>query len=627
MSFKLDRGRCAALLCAGLILSGFALSLIAPQDAAAGRYVVAQCDPLNRASADAVYERRNPGDYGFERRCEEDEEANTLQIRVLSAAPAGHFGRISWAAPSGVGIVAVAVEARLRSNSGHQARLGFHDANGNELGRIATGRDEAAGFERFSRSLTDAGRPRFAASLVCNGPGRCPHSEQARAWLRSVRLTLLDRVPPTLALSGSLLSPGWHRGSGAVAAVATDAGSGVRAIDVGVAGRAPESRLFPCATIPGTAISSRMRPCASRQGLSRSFDTRARPFVNGPNRISVCARDFGSGGTPTCIQRMTLVDNAPPSAAFANARDPEDPELIRAPASDAHSGLRGGTIAYRPAGGGSWRLLPTTLAGGELRARVDSASEPPGRYLFRLTASDRVGNARSSTLRRDGSPMTATFPLRERTRLEASIDGSDQLTVDYGERPMIRGVLRNGSGRPIAGESIDLVERFDSGSSLETIERSARTDSRGRFAARVSRGPSRRITVSYRGTRRYLSAPSQALRLRVRSSARMAISAERVRAGRKVLFHGNVGSFGAIVDQGKLVELQVKGGGIRRFRTVRQAFRTDPRGSWSMRYGFDRFYERPTRFRFRLKVASERGWPYLTPASSKTRGLRVIPRR
>jgi hypothetical protein len=46
-----------------------------------------------------------------------------------------------------------------------------------------------------------------------------------------------------------------------------------------------------------------------------------------------------------------------------------------------------------------------------------------------------------------------------------------------------------------------------------------------------------------------------------------------------------------------------------------------------MRYRFDRFYRRPTRFRFRVKVIPEAGWPYLAPALSRSRVLTVVPRR
>lgn len=604
------------------------LLVLAAAEARAGSYTVAQCDPANRGFADALFERRNGGDYGFERRCEEDEESSALQIETITGAPAGHFGRISWSAPGGTRIVGLGIEARLRSDAGHEARLSFLDQAGLEVARVATGGTAAGGFERYERQLAGAGRERFAAGLICTARGGCPASERARAWIRSVRLTLSDTAAPTVSLSGSLLAPGWRRGAASLAVVAADAGSGVRRVEVSVGGREVlPTRTFDCAVIAGSAMVTRMRPCAPRQRLERSYDTRTAPFANGVNRVAVCARDYGSGGSPRCSSRFVAVDNAPPEVAFLTDRDPEDPELIRARATDRHSGLASGSIAYRPLRGGAWRELPTRVVGGELRARVDSASEPRGRYVFRARAADVAGNAAVSTRRRDGSAMVVSFPLRERTRLSASIAGQDHASVDYGERPRLEGALRDSAGRTVAGEAIEVLERFDAGSSLEPIAHQVRTDARGHFSVRLARGPSRRIVVRYGGSRRYQAGETHPIRLGVRGSATLAISAKQVRAGRRVVFRGAVGRFGAkLPDSGKLVELQVRGGGFDRYRTVRQAFRTDGRGRWQMRYGFDRFYTRPTRFRFRLKVTPESRWPYLAPSHSRPRELTVQPR-
>lgn len=622
----LARHRTAALL-ALLALVAAALALAAPQ-AHAGRYAVVQCDPANRAFADAAFERRNGDDYAFRHRCEEDEDANSLQIYAVTGAPEGHFGRISWAAPEGASIIGLSVEARLRSDGGQQARLSFLDRAGAEVGRIATGAPGAGGFERYERQLAGAGRSRFAASLICVVHAGCPASERARAWVRSVRLTIADRLAPALSLSGSVLTPGWHRGFAGLAAAATDAGSGVRRIEVSVNGRRVQpTQTFDCAVIPGSAMVTRMRPCASRRVVERSYDTRVAPFVNGVNRISVCARDYGADATPRCSTRLAAIDNAPPQVAFLTGRDREDPELIRAAVSDRHSGLVGGSIAYRPVGGGAWHELPTRVVGGELRARVDSASEPRGRYAFRAIAADRAGNLALTMRRRDGRPMVVSFPLRERTRLSASIGGQDQATVGYGERPDLAGALRGPGGKPVAGETVEVVERFEAGSSLEPVAHEARTDRLGRFDVRLARGPSRRVVVRYAGSRRYLGSDTDPIRLGVRGYASLAISTGRVRAGRRVVFHGAVGRFGArLPGRGKLVELQVRGGGIEHYRTVRQAFRTDGEGRWRLRYGFDRFYAEPTRFRFRLKVTPESHWPYLAPSHSPSRRLTVKPR-
>lgn len=615
----------AALLTAFVVLAVALLAALAPS-ARAGRYSVVQCDRANRAFTDAVFERFNPGDYAFAFRCEEDESASSLQIHPLTGAPATRYGRISWAAPATAKIVGVRGEARLRNDSGQQARLGFLDPHGNEVGRIATGSDAPGGFEPFDRQLTDGGRDRFAASLVCVASAGCRMTDQARTWIRSVRLTIADDVAPVAYLLGTLVTPGWHRGAGELLVAAGDFGSGVRKIDVTVNGHGvPPQSSFDCALLPGSPVATRTQPCAPGRVVSANLDTRLAPFVNGTNRVLTCVHDYGEGGHVGCASATVDVDNAPPEVAFANVRDPEEPELIRAPVTDRHSGFAAGGIAYRPLDGGAWRELPTTHAGGELRAVVDSTSEPPGRYVFRASASDAVGNSVATSARADGSQMVLTFPLREPTSLEASIGGDDRAVADYGRTPQLEGVLRGASG-PLADQPVDVVERFAAGSSLEPVSRTVATDARGRFSLALSRGPSRSVEVGYAGNRRYQAARPSALELGVRGSARLVTVRKRVRAGSRARFEGSVGTFGAVMGAGKLVELQVKGGGIRRFRTVRQAFRTDPAGNWRLRYAFDRFYRRPTKFLFRLKVSREVGWPYLSPSVSRTRRLTVVPR-
>lgn len=603
------------------------LLLVLPDSAHAGRYVVAQCDPASRAFADAAFERRNGGDYGFAHRCEEDEDASSLQIYTITRTPQDHFGRISWGAPAGSRIVGVALEARLRSDAGQQAQVSFTDPYGVEVGRIATGAAVAGGFERYERQLADGGRDRVAVSLACTERSGCPASDQAKAWVRSLRLTIEDHTAPSVTASGSLLAPGWHRGAGELVAEASDGGSGVHRIEaaVGMAGVAP-TQTFQCAVIAGSAMTSRTQPCAGAQRVAATLDTTAPPFADGANLVTVCARDYGSDGAPGCAQQTVMVDNTPPALILAPIGR-TDPELIRAPVSDGHSGVAGGALAYRPVAGGAWRELPTELVAGELQARVDSSSEHPGRYLLRATAADVAGNIAATTSRTGGEEMIVTFPLRDETRLAASIEGRDRFIAAYDERPELTGKLRDERGRPLTGEPVEVLERFAGGSTLEPVSHVVRTDAHGRYAARVARGPSRRITVRYAGSPRRLPAVAEPVRLGVRGAATLKISSRRVRAGRRAAFSGSIGRYGARVPEaGKLVELQVSGGGIRRPRTVRQAFRTDAGGRWSIRYGFDRFYSRPTRFRFRLKVTPESRWPYLGPVYSARRPLTVLPR-
>lgn len=620
--------RLASTIAASLAGAALLCACLTPPPAVAGRYEVVQCDRSNREYADAGFDRVNGGDYGFLYRCEEDEDGNALQVRSITSAPKGRYGRISWIAPDGTRIVAADVEARLRSDAGHEAWLSFLGDGGTEVGRIATGRDAQVGFQRFQRELGDGGRAGFAATLGCVSGGTCPASGQAKTWIRSVRLTVSDRRAPSPSTRGTLSTPGWHRGTGTLGVAASDLGSGIRRIEVAVNGRtvAP-TRTVPCDVIAGTAKVRRMKPCPSEYTAEATVDTRAVPFVDGANALRVCAADYGSDAEPGCVERTVHIDNAPPELAFADREDPADPELIRAVARDRHSGLAAWAIAYRPLAGGAWRELPTERAGDELRVRVDSSAEPPGAYVFRVLAADAVGNRAVGTARANGSPMVVRFPLRHESRLRAAVAGRRRARVGYGARPRLETVLRDEDGEPVRGADVEIVERFASGSSLSPIGRTVATDEHGRVRIRLSRGPSRTVLARFAGSKRLLEAAAEPVHVGVRGSAHIAPLPRRVRAGHRVVFSGGIGIFGVALPKGKLVELQVRGGGIRRFRTVGHAFRTDSRGRWRMRYRFDRFYSEPSRFVFRLRVPPERRWPYLAPAISHPRELVVRPRR
>ena len=82
-----------------LCLIALLIACIAPSSAAAGQYDVVQCDRSNREFADARFDRVNGGDYGFLYRCEEDEDANALQIRPTSSPRSPrNESRASWPA-------------------------------------------------------------------------------------------------------------------------------------------------------------------------------------------------------------------------------------------------------------------------------------------------------------------------------------------------------------------------------------------------------------------------------------------------------------------------------------------------------------------------------------------------
>jgi hypothetical protein len=607
-----------------LALAVLLATALVPGRAEAGEYTVVQCGERNRAFANARFDRTDGAYYGLGRHCESAERANSLTIDNLKAAPPGAEGRISWSAPDGARVVGASAAARLRSDAGHRARLSFLDPSGRQAGRIATGADEPGGFARYSKRL-DGGRAGFAALLICIGESGCGASSQARTWLRNVRLTLDDRVAPTVTTSGSLLAPGWIRGERELAVAVADRGAGVRDLEVRFAGTpiAP-SRTFACDLVPGTALARVLRPCPAAHARTARFDTTAAPFEDGVGGLTVCARDLGSPANRTCRGRLVAIDNTPPHGAFLR-RDPDDPELVRARLDDAHSGVAAATIAFQPVEGGAWTEAETELVAGGAEARIDSRRYEPGRYRLRLAATDVAGNSATTGARADGGRMELEFPLQERTSLRARLPGLGH-RVRYGVRPRLEARLHS-RGVGLRGREVKIVERFEPGSRPQTRRRTARSGRGGRITARLSRGPSRKVEVRFGGDRRYLPVTSAPRKLAVSGRARLGLSARRVRAGGRLRFRGRVGSLGArIPAPGKVVELQAREAGGGRFRTVRSALHSDARGGVRTAYSFGRFYRRPTRYQFRLKVTRQARWPYRAPTHSRPRPVTVVPR-
>ena len=318
------------------------------------------------------------------------------------------------------------------------------------------------------------------------------------------------------------------------------------------------------------------------------------------------------------------IDRTAPAVAFANAQDPTDPEIVRASVSDSLSGLASGVISYRREGGETWQPLVTTTTGVGLEARLPSESLVDGAYELKAEAEDQAGNVALTTLREDGSPMVLEVPIKVGTDLRATVGSSGRKkTVGYGHPSQITGRLLDAAGDPVSREAVDVMERFDDGSLAADQTRTVVTDDHGRFSIGLAPGTSRAIELRYAGSRRYRSSGARQLRMEVRGAAQLAVSKRRPRMGRRFRFSGQVRHFGArMPGRGKLVELQVKR--PEGWDTVRQAFRTRPDGRWRFPFRFGNYYFEPTRFRFRLKVVREGGWPY-RPMTTATRSVTVVP--
>ena len=118
-----------------------------------------------------------------------------------------------WATKSNaLSIVGVRLDAKLRRDKGHAARLWMADSDQRETARIAAGGSSATDYQHETWSTSGYGQRQFVASLSCQRPAGCPQSNSAKTFVRNVRLKLADHSDPQFtAFEGTLLGGGWLR--------------------------------------------------------------------------------------------------------------------------------------------------------------------------------------------------------------------------------------------------------------------------------------------------------------------------------------------------------------------------------------------------------------------------------
>jgi hypothetical protein len=200
--------------------------------------------------------------------------------------------------------------------------------------------------------------------------------------------------------------------------------------------------------------------------------------------------------------------------------------------------------------------------------------------------------------------------------LSSGVDLSGQLrghaTVTSNDEPVVRGSLKDGAGDPVSGANVciyDTVNLPDASRELATV---VTTQSNGRFATRLTAGPSRMIDIVYRHNDRILRDHAD-LDSTVVPTFRM--PRKRVSNGRSAVF---LGSLPGPNSDGRAVALQARVG--KKWRTFKQ-LRTGTEGGFHGEYRFTQTVG-VVRYTFRALVKRQAGYPY-EPGASQQRKIIV----
>ena len=486
----------------------------------------------------------------------------------------------------------------------------------------------------------------------CVAPDRCTESEtdlkggtdenrmqlsdlpEGTSWVHSVAVSRsgmksvavghaeihVDKTDPVTVLEG--VPSGWTNGNVALVARSVDSLSGMQPADQ----EAPVTAIRVGSSAPVTSVGDTVSASVTGEG-THTVAYYARDLAGNVNNGEL---SNGIQNRPPGVAKVRI-DRTPPGLAFANAQDPEDPELIRATVRDPLSGPDpevGRVLVRRVGRDEPFRPLPTELVDGALQARWNSDAYPAGEYEFRATALDQAGNVAGTARRANGRAMVLPNPIKVPTAIRAAFAvGRERVgrkrarTVPYGQSVRLSGRLTAGLGSPLSGERVRLVERFAAGARRPKRVSRLRTDARGRFSLRLAPGPSRTVRAYYAGTRTLTRSRSRQARLRVRSGVTFSTSAPVARVGgAPVIFAGRVKRGGALIPaDGKEIALQYRVGrlGWTTFRTVA----TDPRGRFRLSYRFTDDESRGVLFRFRALATSQSDWPF-APQGSNVRSVR-----
>jgi hypothetical protein len=342
-----------------------------------------------------------------------------------------HFARWRWQAPAGTGIIQVHATWWHALHDGFQQRLGVEPAGGGfEPFAIATTTDTNA-YENVAGY--DSPASAFESRLLCAKPATasCSLVDQSWASVRAVALTLEDDSFPAAGIGGSLLDPGWKRGSVPFNFWAGELGSGTYFEEASIDGTIVNRTDWPCNVTwaDGNVRGTTMQPCPLGPSGAAWLDTTH--LSDGPHSIHSCEWDFAGNGACTPDHQIEIDNNAPVHprpVAIAGGEGwhrTDDFDLSWAnPDQGAASPISG--VRYRVTGSNGYDSGVQGVDGLGVSSINDVKVPAAGTWNLHLWLRDEAGNESPASgidlpLRFDDKPPTVAFAGGDGPQLTASV--------------------------------------------------------------------------------------------------------------------------------------------------------------------------------------------------------------
>lgn len=300
-----------------LIVTLIALAVgLLPTTAEAGQFNVAMCGERSVAIHQFKFERTSKK-FRAAAACS-GQSAPGLKLESQEGkSSTSHWGQWKAVAPAGLPIVGWALRAKIRDEDGVTGRICFERSS---IGIRCFG-DDTSGSYRLHGSVASDGEA-LSVRLGCSSKRGCPGGRRAHLFARAVMMTIADRSSPTISVSGPILSPGTKAGESFIRIDASDLESGVEDLSVEVNGVPVDSRYDArCAEVQPEVFTA-FAPCPKQVSHPIALDTEKAPFVNGSNRVEVCAYDVATDGLAEsnrrCETASVEVDNSCPSSSLTN---------------------------------------------------------------------------------------------------------------------------------------------------------------------------------------------------------------------------------------------------------------------------------------------------------------------